>query len=582
LSKREHALFRLVPKRVGLRWATLVVVLAAIAILAGVPMLTAVVAAVVVFAVGLIPVGGGTLAELAGSRALFEWTAHLRPIHVVPHPAFDVPLDGGGSYGMRWDGRAVLTMLRVEPQSCAVTLLSPGSVTTNDVLPLPEVARCLIQRDLGLTGIDVISSGSRTFGTSPVAQIYDKIIGPLPATAHRTVWLALRMDPRINPDAVRAHGGGSRGLMRAAVGATLAVANRLAAHGVAVSVLSSAELEDAVAQLTENVTPDALTDSWRSAVPAVPLPGADHGGLHLTSFEIDPALLDSQVLTDIWATRSRSTTLTLRMRPVEGGEVAVGAIVRFNTGHRLEPPAVAGLKPLPGRQYRALLACLPIGKQAVRLGHAVCYGPPEALAGIQLPAGGCGQLIGADSSGRAVALPLIGPAVQRVEIVGNLTLAEQVVLRAVAVGAGVVVYTNRPDAWQPIADNIASPQLLSISAPTPDRTVVVSASTTVAVFDGITPPSRVPASTTVFAVRPGEGELMLDNPEAETLMNVRPPADVTLTQHTGATNVVTVRTPGGSTIVRMVAIPQELRYVGDYSPEHAPAPDPTPAPATTP
>ncbi|MBR7539946.1 type VII secretion protein EccE, partial [Mycobacterium tuberculosis] len=83
-------------------------------------------------------------------------------------------------------------MMRIDPPPDALTLLRRGSLSTDQVLPLTEIGRCLSQFDIQLASIDAISTGARTASNGIVARLYDSIIGPLPAIAHRTVWLVLR------------------------------------------------------------------------------------------------------------------------------------------------------------------------------------------------------------------------------------------------------------------------------------------------------------------------------------------------------------------------------------------------------
>src|SRR5256885_6838851 len=118
-------------------------------------------------------------------------------------------------------------MLRLEPPPDPTTWLRPGGLDAGQLLPLTEVANCLSQFDITLSSIDVISTGARTASNGPVAWLYDRILGPLPAIARRTVWLVLRLDPLTNAEAVDNRGGAGAGALRTAIIATRPVANRL-------------------------------------------------------------------------------------------------------------------------------------------------------------------------------------------------------------------------------------------------------------------------------------------------------------------------------------------------------------------
>ncbi|SLH37385.1 type VII secretion protein EccE [Mycobacteroides abscessus subsp. abscessus] len=66
-------------------------------------------------------------------------------------------------------------MMRIDPPPDALTLLRRGSLSTDQVLPLTEIGRCLSQFDIQLASIDVISTGARTASNGIVARLYDSI-----------------------------------------------------------------------------------------------------------------------------------------------------------------------------------------------------------------------------------------------------------------------------------------------------------------------------------------------------------------------------------------------------------------------
>ncbi|MBB5912843.1 type VII secretion protein EccE [Nocardia transvalensis] len=557
----EFPLFRLYP----LRLVVPVLLLAAAAVwgaLAGrLPVLAAAGIGAAVAVVGLMPVRRRDPRTVAGIVALslgYRWRRRRDRDRTYPEP-FDVPLPEGGSYGLRWDGDRLITMLRIEPPPDSLTLLRRGALSTDQLLPLAEIARCLGQFDITLASIDVISTGSRTARTGFVAQLYDRILGPLPAIAHRTVWLVLRLDPLANAQAVDSRGGGATGTIRSAVIATRRVANRLAARDIAVSVLTANEMNGAVRQLTHGIALDELAES----------PASLHAGdLRLTSYEIGADLINSAGFAALWATPSIATTVSLRLKPSprrsghDDGPPAIvlDAVVRFDTAAELSAPPVSGLRALPGRQLPTLLDTLPIGSQARRAADPGHRGPITALTEIVVPTAGCGQLIGADATGQGIAVPLVGEGTRHVEVVGKLDLAQQVVLRAIALGARAVVHTHRPEAWQSMVRNVNAPQLLSLAprlAGTGSHAVLPIAHpgtpasmSTVLVFDGTVPASSSGGATIVHVRSPRQEGGHFD-------------PDITLAQDESAPNVITVRTPAAQATVQMVTTPDEMRYIGE-------------------
>lgn len=76
--------------------------------------------------------------------------------------------------------------------------------------------------------------------------------------------------------------------------------------------------------------------------------------------------------------------------------------------------------------------------------------PPAALDRLSLTSDRGGVVLGSDQNGGAVQLNLLRSTPTRVVLLGGLYLARQVVLRAAATGAAVVIATGRPAAWAPV------------------------------------------------------------------------------------------------------------------------------------
>ncbi|MGW4067319.1 type VII secretion protein EccE [Nocardia grenadensis] len=552
LSSPQYWLFRALPLRRVIPVLLFACAIALIIIAFGAPVYAAVASGVLVVAVMLVPLRGICLAALLGEAFAFRRYALFRPSDEANHAPFDVPVPDGGSYGMRWDGGRLLTMLRVDAQPQTVTLLSPNGLNTGDMVPLPEIARCLDQFDIDLDSIDVINAGSRTSDAGPVAVVYEQILGPLPAVAHRTAWVVLRLDPLSNAPAVNRRGGGSTGALRSAIVATRRVANRLAARDFTVSVLSAAEITATVDQLTHGADLTQLNETASSV---------EYNGIHFASYRMTPEALGPRGLAEVWATPSLTTTVTLRLRRADDAptdrstagpaSISVSAVVRFDA--RLEPPriAVPGLIPMAGKHRRALLDRLPISATGPGLPIESYLGTPDSLVELFTPIIGCGQVIGADSSGQGVALPLVGQYVRRVEVVGELLIAKQVILRAIALGETVVVHTNRHDAWRSMVDRVRSPQALSLASWSAASQQASSyRSATVFVYDGI-PPSTHHSDATVILLR---------SHGSEAIGNFT--GDITLVEDLHTANLVTVRTATETTTVHMVATPAEMSFMG--------------------
>ncbi|MFI6870168.1 type VII secretion protein EccE [Nocardia sp. NPDC050406] len=565
LSSDEMWLFRNLPLRLVIPVALLAVVASLISIAFDAPWWATALASAVPVIVGLAPVGGIPIGLRLGSWVAYRWRQSRRSTEDAEDSIVDLPLPEGGSYGLRWDGTLITTMLRIDPPPDTLTLLRRGSLSTDQVLPLTEIADCLRQYDVELDSVDVISTGTRTAGNDAVisgyaasvahlGRMYDEILGPLPAIAHRTVWIMLRLNPLANAKAVQNRGGGPEGALRSTITATRRVANRLAARGITASVLTSSEMTAALREITRGIPVDQFEETANSLA---------HDGVHLTTYQIGRELFNSDGLAKIWAVRSLATTVTVRLRPVgdnaarPGGKrnaIEVDARVRYDTRHELEGPPVAGLRELPRRQMWALMDTLAFDSLDVR--EEGYRGPIAALSDIAVPTAGCGQLIGANASGSGVAVPLIGSGSRRIDIIASLELAQQTILRAIALGAGAVVHTSRPAAWQGMIANVSAPHALSLAssvthsarhqvmspnAPHPAATIIV--------FDGV-PATTPPGSATVITVHDGVSR------------HYQPDADVTIVQHPDAPHTVTVHTPATRTTAQVVTTPAEQQLIG--------------------
>ncbi|MFF2087762.1 type VII secretion protein EccE [Nocardia sp. NPDC058176] len=561
LRDPEFWLFRIFPLRVVVAVGLLAAAVAWIVLVLTDSVWGAVGTGVGIGLIGLVPVRGATTAGRMAAGFAGNRSSAAAAERLALAPAFDVPLAEGGSCGVRWDGDLLLTMLRIDPPPDTLTLLRSGSLSTDQLLPLTEIARCLDQFDITLAGIDVLSTGARTAGTGIASHLYDRILGPLPAIAHRTLWLVLRMDPLANAEAVEKRGGGAEGALRTAIIATRRVANRLAARDISASVLTSTEINSAVRQLTHGFEIDQLEET-----PTALLSGT---GRCLTQFQIGAELVATRGLADIWAVPSLSTTVTLRLRPGaerhdqrsdHAGTVVLNAVVRFDTD--IEPTEIPlrGLRDIPGGHLRMLLDTLPVGSDGKWAGGQGYRGTTAALTDIAVPTAGCGQLIGADERGQGIAVSLIGAGTRHLEVIGNLDLAQQVILRATALGAHAIVHTARPEAWHSMVVNLDSPQVLSLAPRSagasyhppgpPPAPKAPYPSTTVLVFDGIEPTAHAGGATIVHVRAPHDPAGSVD-------------ADVTLIQDPHAPNRITVRTAAASATVNMVTTPEEMHYIGE-------------------
>ncbi|WP_236976732.1 type VII secretion protein EccE [Mycobacterium kiyosense] len=482
-----------------------------------------------------------TLPRLVALRTGFRRQRRKRAKKRTLAEPFDVPTADGALIGFRWDGSTLMSLLKIEENPQAMTIMEPGTTVSGETVPVQALVECLQQFDITLDSIDVISQGARSQGHSQVAAVYDAVLGPLPAIAQRNVWIAVRFDPSRCAAAVRRRGGGRDGILRAATTATRRVANRLTEGGLRTRVLTAGEIGQATHQLTDGVDLATVEETWRTC---------REGRFRLRSFAVAPRMLTTAGLGLLWTIPSYSTTMSLSLRRDHPrGPVAIRGLARFDT-HGRSRVNLRGLTHLRGHQYSALAASLPVPAPARPI-EKWAYSTADPIgdfASLRVPASGCGQVIGADEHGRAVALALFGPQIRRVEIAGTLHLAQQVVLRSLALGAHVLVHTRRPAKWRTMVDEVDDHDLLWVAdfnrgsmQAGADRNYSVE------MFDGVAEQ----------AVRVGVTAIVVIPPESAVTAN----ADVALELLDFASDTVRVSTRAGSSVVTMVATDEEMRYL---------------------
>jgi ESX secretion system protein EccE len=452
---------------------------------------------------------------------------------------FDAQTSDGSQIGFRWDGKTLLSLLKIEENPQALTVMEPGMTVSGETLPIQLIADCLRQFDITLDSIDVISQGARSHGHGPIAAAYDAVLGPLPAIAARSVWVALRFDPSLCADAVRRRGGDREGILRTAATATQRVANRLIEAGLRPRVMTSSEIAHATNQLSDGVSLRNVEETWLTC---------GQGFIQMQTFLMKSAMLTTAGVGLLWTIPSYSTTVCISLRRDKRRDLPkVRGLVRFDFLGRSRI-SLPGLETLPSQQFSALECTLPVPQPKRAVGRWACGSGETAFRNLALPASGCGQVIGADSEGRAVALPLFGPQIEQVEICGGLHLAQQVLLRSLALGARVRVHTNRPAAWRDMVDRVGDWSLLwvassgrgSIQADS-DRNYSLE------MFDGVA----------VESVRVGVTTMVLRPPDTAPSASF----DVALELLDVAADTVKVSTHAGSAVVTMVATDEELHYI---------------------
>ncbi|WP_330232979.1 type VII secretion protein EccE [Nocardia sp. NBC_00508] len=503
-----------------------------IALLAGLPGLPALGVAVVAMSIPLIPVAKRTLLDW-----IVTWWRYLTRREYEIGNTVDYRGTDGRSLGLFWDGSRVVTVVEVLPPPGGLTRIARTTVHASHLLPLPELAKCLNQHDILLSGIDIISHGHRSRSGTPAGQIYESLLGPLPATAHRTVWLAISFDAVACPEAAARRGGGAEGASRAVTIATQRIMRTLEDADCNARILTAPEIRKAVLQITGGYDPRSLEHRWRYA---------EIGNSVNIGSAVDPKRLGSDLLAQLWVAPSRGTTVAVRLRPGRSAEsVSIGAAWRLTARELPERTKLSDMISMNGRHRDGLLAHLPIAIPDLDDTVPMIEYPIEVIDVLHLPSSGCGQLIGSDDEGNGVAVRIVGAGISTVYVAGELYLAQQLVFRALAVGERILIRTDRAQAWENLVTTIGNPERLTIAVETHQS----DAGFTATVVDGVLAPAPHAGVTTIYVTGDPMG-----------WPATRP--DLALHQPGAIGNHVVLRTGTAQVDLTLVSIPREATYIG--------------------
>ncbi|MGW0042899.1 type VII secretion protein EccE [Rhodococcus sp. NPDC003348] len=485
----------------------------------------------------LLPVQRRTLLDWA--RTLIRYRTRMR---VTATETTDFIAPDGTVIGVCATAGTVCTVIEMQPVAGSVTRLGRDGVDEDHPLPLRTLTESLVQHDISLAGIDIVAHGRRTDPEATVASVYDELVGPLAATAHRTVWLVARFHATGDVAAVARRGGGGGGAVRVVAVAAQRIVRALQAAGSGSRILPASEIRTVRAAIAGDDEPG------RPAWTHVPVPNG-----HNTGYSIDPRALGTALLCSVWATRSLSTIVTVRLRPGPSpSEVRIAASCRLTTTELPERLRLPGLTPTIGREAEALRSHLPGAPASLDALTSFAVADAGRLDALTMPVAGCGQLIGSDAEGRGVAVRVVGPDIDVVNVVGELYLAQQVVLRAVATGARLAVLTTRPQFWRPFVSAVADPARLVLT----DGAAPLAPEATAVVLDGVGP---VPLPRSVTAIRVHESLTPTEG------------AAVSILQPGGHGNRIILWANGTRRDLTLVTIAAETAFLGRPATEPAPA-----------
>jgi hypothetical protein len=117
-----------------------------------------------------------------------------------------------------------------------------------------------------------------------------------------------------------------------------------------------------------------------------------------------------------------------------------------------------GLRRLDGEHLEGFAATLPLGGLDNDTVPGMAPAPAAGAPGLfDLPVGAAGLMVGVNRRGAPVLARLFRAEPTRAMLVGGVRGAQLIVIRAMALGARVVVQTARPQVWDPFVRGVSTP-----------------------------------------------------------------------------------------------------------------------------
>jgi type VII secretion protein EccE len=356
------------------------------------------------------------------------------------------------------DGLGMTAVLELgDPTGLLVEPL-PGLPSPASLLPPagPDHPPCRIQLLLSGVPAPAVRAGGGTPANSYRQLTEGRLLG------HSRALLTVRV--------LRTEGWSDDDLLRSLSGIVRKLPRRLG--DVPARPLGETAALRVLAELAHHTDTDATQESW---------PGLRVGGLAQATFRLRrwPDLrieTARRLVTRMLALPAAATTVSLSVGPRSSrgtASVAVDLTVRLAA---VDEPALgvatqalrkllsgehAFARRLDGEHLHGLAATLPRGGAAERSVPGSPGATPlvaaDALDHLELPVGSSGLMLGNNRHGVPVIARLFRPEQTRALLIGGVRCAQLVALRAMALGARVVVQTARPHAWEPFVRGAAVP-----------------------------------------------------------------------------------------------------------------------------
>ncbi|WP_312034297.1 type VII secretion protein EccE [Actinoplanes sp. TBRC 11911] len=341
--------------------------------------------------------------------------AEVRPAELAGEPAAAIT-DGAGLTAVLELGDPTALLAEESPELPSPAVLLPA--------PATELPPVLIQLLLTGAPAPAVRTGAG-LAASSYRQLTDgRLLG------HGRALLTVRV--------LRAEGWSDEELYRSLSGLVRKLARRLSA--VPARPLGAAAAARAIAEAGHDDGAAGCVESW---------PGLRVGGLVQATYRLRRAADLRVVMPRLLALPASATTVSLTAGPHSAqGPAPIDITVRLAAP---DPATLAAadvalrklvaVRRLDGEHLSGLAATLPLSGNRASQAADLPDGPLPPLA----PAG---LMLGVNRHGQPVIARLFRPEQTRALVVGGARCAQLLTLRAMALGARVVVQTARPQAWE--------------------------------------------------------------------------------------------------------------------------------------
>lgn len=389
-------------------------------------------------------------------RVLPAGTAPAALLDLVNPGAVVVPADlSGDAAAVLSDGYGLTAVLELGDPAALLSDAPQSLPSPASLLPAagPDTPPMRIQLLVSAAPAPALSAGGGTAASSYRQLTDGRLLG------QERALLAVRV--------LRAEGWTEADLRRALSGAVRKVRRRLAP--IAARPLGERAAPGVLAELAHHDGGQPGQEAW---------PMLRLGGLAQTTFRLRrwpdlraetarrlvPRLLALPATTTTvsisagpWpATGDATVPVDLTVRLTAPGEAMLAASA--HALRRLLGAERAAARRLDGEQLDGLAATLPLGTTGV--GPAAPGQrplPTAAVETLELPIGSAGLMIGTNRHGTPITARLFRAETTRVTLVGGVRAAQLLALRAMALGARIVVQTARPRAWEPFVRGASAP-----------------------------------------------------------------------------------------------------------------------------